>query len=59
MLLVQKESGSLKKFKVEYVGPIPYEFDTGEIAEALEVRNDPDNKWFRITDEDGEAYEIE
>ncbi len=46
----------MKKFKVEYIGPTPYEFETGEIAEALEVRNDPDNKWFRITDEDGEEY---
>lgn len=46
----------MKKFKVEYIGPTPYEFDTGEIAEAFEVRDDPDNKWFRIADEDGEEY---
>lgn len=46
----------MTKFKVEYIGPTPYEFDTGEIAEAFEVRDDPDNKWFGIADEDGEEY---
>ena len=46
----------MKKFKVEYIGPTPYVFDTGEIVEAFELKKDPKKKWFVIPDEDGEEY---